>query len=68
MARLDTPDLCAHLDRLTRLCDRLEKAQADAPRYRELVRKIRQETDALHASICRLNPVASRRLTDPSAV
>ena len=52
MSRLDIPDICAHLDRLKRLCDRLEKAQSDEKRYRELAMKIRAETDALHASIC----------------
>jgi hypothetical protein len=56
MSRLDTPDFCAHLDRLKILCDRLEKAQKDERRYRELVRRIRAETDALHATICRFQP------------
>ncbi len=62
MPRLDTPDLCAHLDRLKELCDRLEKAQKDERRYRELVRRIRAETDALHATICRLQPQARLRI------
>lgn len=53
MSPLDIPDMCAHLDRLKRLCDRLEKAQADEKRYRQLVTQIRAETDALHATICR---------------
>jgi len=65
MARLDTPDLCAHLDRLKVLCDRLEKAQADERRYRELVRQIRAETDALHATICSFRPLPQRQ---PSAM
>ena len=56
MPRLDTPDFCAHLDRLKALCDRLEKAQNDERRYRELVRRIRAETDALHVTICRFQP------------
>lgn len=56
MPRLDTPDFCAHLDRLKVLCARLEKAQNDERRYRELVRRIRAETDALHATICRFHP------------
>ena len=37
MSKLYIPDICAHLDRLKRLCDRLEKAQSDEQRYRELV-------------------------------
>ena len=57
MSRLDIPDICAHLDRLKRLCDRLEKAQSDETRYRELTLQIRAETDALHAMICHLPQV-----------
>jgi hypothetical protein len=61
MAKLDIPDICAHLDRLKRLCDRLEKAQTDEKRYRELAGQIRAETDALHATICNYPlPVAGR--------
>ena len=53
MSQLDIPDMCAHLDRLKRLCDRLEKAQTDEKRYRELANQIRVEADALHATICK---------------
>ena len=53
MSKLDIPDICAHLDRLKRLCDRLEKAQADEKRYHELCSLIRAETEVLHATICR---------------
>jgi len=56
MPNLDTPDFCAHLDQLKVLCDRLEKAQKDDRRYREIARRIRAETDALHATICRHEP------------
>ena len=56
MSKLDIPDICAHLDRLKRLCDRLEKAQSDEERYRELATQIRLETDALHSMICRYSP------------
>ena len=52
MSKLDIPDICAHLDRLKRLCDRLEKAQSDDLRYRELCSQIRAETEQLHATIC----------------
>jgi hypothetical protein len=62
MPRLDTPDLCAHLDRLKALCDRLEKAQNDDRRYRDLMRRIRAETDALHATICRFQPASRMRI------
>ena len=60
MSRLDIPDICAHLDRLKRLCDRLEKAQSEEKRYRELTIQIRAEMDALHAMICQSAPVARR--------
>jgi hypothetical protein len=60
MSKLDIPDICAHLDRLKRLCDRLEKAQSDEQRYRQLATKIRAETDSLHAMICRA-PMPLRR-------
>lgn len=53
MSKLHIPDICAHLDRLKRLCDRLEKVQSDEQRYREVAFQIRAETDALHAMICR---------------
>jgi hypothetical protein len=52
MTKLDTPDLCARLDRLKDLCDRLEDAQSNPRRYQELVQKIRLETDAFRATIC----------------
>jgi hypothetical protein len=52
MTKLDTPDLCARLDRLKDLCDRLEDAQANPRRYRELVQQIRLETDAFRETIC----------------
>lgn len=57
MSRLEIPDICAHLDRLKRLCDRLEKAQSDEKRYRELAVQIRAEMDSLHAMICDRAPV-----------
>ena len=52
MSKLDIPDICAHLDRLKELCDRLERAQSDEQRYHEIAGQIRAETDALHAMIC----------------
>lgn len=61
MARLYVPDICAHLDRLKRLCDRLERAQSDEQRYREITAQIRAETDALHAMICSYPPPAVPR-------
>jgi branched-subunit amino acid aminotransferase/4-amino-4-deoxychorismate lyase len=59
MSKLDIPDICAHLDRMKRLCDRLEKAQFDEKRYSELARQIRAETDALHSTICTYRAPAS---------
>jgi hypothetical protein len=58
MFKLDIPDICAHLDRVRRLCDRLEKAQADEARYRELASQIRAEIEVLHATICGYPPPA----------
>ena len=49
---LSTPDLCAHLDRLKTLCDRLEDAQHDPDAYHHLVTQIRMETDAFRALLC----------------
>jgi hypothetical protein len=53
MSKLDIPDMCAHLDRLQRLCNQLEKAQSDEQRYRELSSRILAETVALQATINR---------------
>ena len=52
MSKLYIPDICAHLDTLKRLCDRLEKVQSDEQRYCELTSLIRAETEVLHAAIC----------------
>ena len=66
MDGLDLPDLCAHLDRLTLLCNRLEQAQSDSERYHDLEEQIRSETDAMRALISRLRP-PSRPLTKPAS-
>ena len=55
MGELDIPDLCAHLDRLKTLCDRLEEAQADPKRYHQLIAEIRNETDAFQAMVCHVS-------------
>jgi hypothetical protein len=60
MSKLYIPDICAQLDRLKELCDRLEKVQSDERRYGELARQIRAETEALHATICSAPPATSR--------
>lgn len=60
MSKLYIPDICAHLDRLKDLCDRLEKVQSDEQRYRELASQIRAETEVLHATICHPPSVTSR--------
>jgi hypothetical protein len=49
---LSTPDLCAHLDRLKSLCDGLEDAQRDPDLYRNLVDRIRAETEVFRALVC----------------
>jgi hypothetical protein len=66
MSRLDIPDICAHLDRLKKLCDRLEAAQSDELRYRELSAQIRAETDALHVMICAYTPPVPPRESIPN--
>ena len=53
MSNLDIPDMCAHLDRLQRLCNQLERAQSDEQRYREIASRILAETVALQATINR---------------
>jgi hypothetical protein len=55
MAELEIPDLCAQLDRLKKLCDRLEEAQADPKRYHQLIAEIRYETDAFQATVCHVS-------------
>ena len=50
---LDTPDLCARLDRMKKLCERLEDAQGNRAKYRELVDQIQSEADALRNFVCR---------------
>ena len=51
MTKLDTPDLCARLDGLKRLCDRLEAAQTNPERYVDLVRKIRMEMEMFQREV-----------------
>jgi len=62
MSQLYIPDICAQLDRLKDLCDRLEKVQADERRYGELAKQIRAETEALHATICSAPATAPARV------
>jgi hypothetical protein len=54
MNELDTPDLCARLDTMKKLCDQLEEAQEDQPRYVALVERIRAEANALRDTVCTL--------------
>jgi hypothetical protein len=51
---LDTPDLCAHLDRLKALCDRLEEVQDDPRKYHVLVEQIRSEAEAFREMVCNI--------------
>jgi hypothetical protein len=64
MTDLSTPDLCSELcvrlERLKGLCDRLEQAQDTPETYRELLDRIRFETDALRDIVCSTPPVPSR--------
>jgi hypothetical protein len=53
---LEMPDLCAQLDRMRKLCDRLEEAQNDPVRYREIVRSIQVEIEIFRDAICRHQP------------
>ena len=61
MGQLETPDLCAHIDRLKRLCADLEDAQDDKTRYRALVDLIQIEVDALRNMVCRIDVEGVRR-------
>ena len=56
MTKLDTPDLCARLDSLKKLCDRLEAAQTNPARYQDLVGKIRMEMENIQREICAYAP------------
>ncbi len=53
---LQTPDLCSQLDRMKKLCDRLEAAQHDQHKYHELIRVIDVEIDAFKAVVCGYHP------------
>ena len=52
MNELDTPDLCARLDTMKKLCDQLEDAQKDPLKYVALVERIRAEANALRDTVC----------------
>jgi hypothetical protein len=62
MSELLIPDLCAHLDRLKMLCDRLEDAQGNPERYHQLIAEIRNETEALQATVCHVSASEYRPL------
>lgn len=53
---LQTPDLCSQLDRMKKLCDRLEAAQHDELAYHDLIRVIDAEIAAFRAVICGYHP------------
>ncbi len=55
MNELDTPDLCARLDTMKKLCDQLEEAQEDQLKYLALVERIRAEANALRDTVCALS-------------
>jgi hypothetical protein len=63
MTKLDTPDLCARLDSLKKLCDRLEAAQAQPDRYYDLVRKIRLESEMFRREVCAYLPAETPSTT-----
>lgn len=56
MTKLDMPDLCARLDGLKRLCDRLEALQADPEGYHDLVGKIRIQMGIFQQEVCAYQP------------
>ena len=56
MINLETPDLCARLDGLKKLCDRLEATQGDPEKYQVLVRKIRMEMEMFQQEVCAYQP------------
>jgi hypothetical protein len=57
--KLSTPDLCAHLDTMKALCDRLEDAQCDSASYQRIIERIRVEAERLRSLVCdpRISPV-----------
>jgi hypothetical protein len=62
MANLYIPDLCAQLDRIKTLCDRLEAAQGDPQKYRTLIAAIQNETEALQEVVCHISRTDHRPL------
>jgi hypothetical protein len=56
METLHTPDVCARLDTMKRMCDRLEDLQDQPEKYRELVRRIQREANELCDTVCRIPP------------
>ena len=52
MNTIHTADLCARLDSMKALCDRLEQSQEDPARYHQLVERIRAEANALRETLC----------------
>ena len=56
MLNLQTPDLCSQLDRMKKLCDRLEAAQNDQRKYHELIRAIDMEIATFRAVVCSYQP------------
>jgi hypothetical protein len=64
MDKLDTPDLCARLDTMKALCDRLEAAQHEPQKYHQLVELIRIEADALRNTVCETNGERDRKAGD----
>ena len=65
MEKLDTPDLCARLDTMKRLCDQLELAQDHPEQYQVLLQKIRVEADVLRDTVCSSRTMEAA--TEPSA-
>jgi hypothetical protein len=56
MEKLDTPDLCARLDTMKALCDRLEALQDQPEKYKQLVRRIQTEATELCDTVCSVPP------------
>jgi hypothetical protein len=61
--KLEIPDLCARLDSLRKLCDRLENSQSNPDEYRRIAENISAEAEALQTLVCEV-AARPRQLTN----
>jgi hypothetical protein len=57
MTTPESDDLCSRLERMKRLCDELEAAQGDVRKVRDLIQRIRIETDLFRRQLATHDPL-----------